>query len=259
MSATYSIEYAKSARSTCKKCKAKIDKNELRIGVHNNVDDRVMTKWTHFECFSLPKQFKSTPFGEFLDEHVDDNTEGKILSDEGEKQSIVDRFNSKSSATTTDSSKVKGDNESEFLKSVKRNAAILEGDEEESDEDQPKQKKAKTMSDDEKALAEAYLKVKSMKNGELQDILSWNKVVKTGTKNVLLTRVIDGYARGRIAKCVQCGNGKPKIDDDGSAIVCTGYFDKDLHGHVPCGSRVKVESVERQVVFISYLMFSSTL
>lgn len=42
---TYTIEHAKSGRATCKKCKNKIAKGELRIGTHADLgDDKIMTK-----------------------------------------------------------------------------------------------------------------------------------------------------------------------------------------------------------------------
>ncbi|KAF3772799.1 Polynucleotide 3'-phosphatase [Nymphaea thermarum] len=45
-------EYAKSARSSCKKCGVSISKDELRLGVVSR-DTRGfdVTKWHHFQCF----------------------------------------------------------------------------------------------------------------------------------------------------------------------------------------------------------------
>lgn len=40
---TLSVEYAKSSRSTCKVCKSKIEKGNVRIGTHTNFNDRDMT------------------------------------------------------------------------------------------------------------------------------------------------------------------------------------------------------------------------
>jgi bifunctional polynucleotide phosphatase/kinase len=49
---TVSVEYAKSARSTCKGCNVSIDKGALRLGVATH-DPRGWdsTKWYHVACF----------------------------------------------------------------------------------------------------------------------------------------------------------------------------------------------------------------
>merc|ERR1712196_333921 len=50
----YSIELAKSGRATCKKCKSKIDKDTLRIGVHTDHPEWGITvKWEHCCCHKL--------------------------------------------------------------------------------------------------------------------------------------------------------------------------------------------------------------
>ena len=54
--AQYSVENAKSNRSTCKVCKAKIDKDALRIGTATEgPGDYLMTSWRHLECQKKPK------------------------------------------------------------------------------------------------------------------------------------------------------------------------------------------------------------
>lgn len=243
MPTTYSIEEAKSGRSSCKKCKTKIVKGELRIGVHSEFDDKVMTKWSKVGCFTLPRKLDVT-VEEFLDEYLDDETSGKFLQDETKRQEIIDQLSAKKEKKTKKSDGGDGGKSSAFLESVKLNAAVLE-EENGNDEDEPKKKKTKKMSEDDKKKAKAYLKYKGMKNGELQDILSWNKVVKSGNKDVLLTRVIDGYVYGRIGKCVSCLEGNPKISEDGSEVVCNGFYDKDKGFHVSCGSKIKVKDADR--------------
>ena len=54
--AQYSVENAKSNRSTCKVCKAKIEKDALRIGTATEgPGDYLMTSWRHLECQKKPK------------------------------------------------------------------------------------------------------------------------------------------------------------------------------------------------------------
>lgn len=49
----YRAEYAKSNRSSCKKCKDKIDKDVLRLAimVQSPVFDGKTPHWYHFDCF----------------------------------------------------------------------------------------------------------------------------------------------------------------------------------------------------------------
>ena len=140
---------------------------------------------------------------------------------------------------------------SDYLQNIKTHAAILIEEKEEdngsSSTSIKPSKKAKRMSKGEKALAEAYLKFASMKNVELQDVLVYNRVKKTGTKEALLIRVVDGYVNGRIGRCLDCQKGKLSITDDGDAIQCKGYFDEEGGYRVSCKSRFPIDAVQRWV------------
>ena len=53
----YSVEPAKSNRSSCKVCKQKIDKDALRIGTETmGAGDFTQTSWRHLECQKKPKR-----------------------------------------------------------------------------------------------------------------------------------------------------------------------------------------------------------
>jgi len=45
------VEYAKSNRSTCRKCKEHIDKDELRVGIHFDDEKFSTDNWFHLGCF----------------------------------------------------------------------------------------------------------------------------------------------------------------------------------------------------------------
>lgn len=56
MATTYSVEPAKSNRSTCKRCKTKIAKDALRVGTTvPGLGDYDMTSWRHLECQKKPE------------------------------------------------------------------------------------------------------------------------------------------------------------------------------------------------------------
>ena len=62
----YTAEISKSNRSSCKKCKQKIEKEVIRIGTHTtNADDITMVAWNHLKCFAIPKK---VDFRDFLEE-----------------------------------------------------------------------------------------------------------------------------------------------------------------------------------------------
>ncbi len=241
---TFTIENAKSGRAACKKCKGKIGKGDLRIGTHSDLGDKVMTKWSHVTCFSLPRKFSNISVEEFIDDHLTDDTETSVLKDPTQRQQIIEQIGLKLTKKEAKKSQTKKAPApaSGYMATLKRNAAqLLDGTD---GEDRPATKKVK-LSDDDKSKAEAYNKFSGLKIPELQDILTWNNVVKTGTKEVLLTRVIDGFVYGRIGKCVVCKEGRPKITDDGGAIECTGYFNNQKGYHAQCGNRIAVESAKR--------------
>jgi hypothetical protein len=51
-----------------KKCKEKIEKDEVRIGTNRTTaDDIVMTSWVHAKCFTLPKKIDPETFLSTLD------------------------------------------------------------------------------------------------------------------------------------------------------------------------------------------------
>lgn len=203
-----------------------------------------MTKWNIVQCFALPRKFSHMSVDEFVDDHLTDNTDTNILQDPAQREMIIEDIKKK----VTKKEAKKANAGSKYIVTLKRDAARLlaeeEGEGEGEDEDGPVKKKTK-LSGNDKAKAVAYNKFSGMKIPQLQDILSWNNVVKTGTKDVLLTRVIDGFVYGRIDKCVACKYGQPRVSDDGSAIVCPGYFNEDKGYRVPCGNSIFIESAPR--------------
>lgn len=183
---------------------------------------------------------------EFLDEYIIDGTEDLILKNKKGRQDVLDKLKivpaKKKRKKKDEDIPPAADGETEsFIQTVKRCATLLSDD----DEDGKPAKKKMKLSEEDKTMGEAYMKFNAMKNAELQDILGWNNVAKTGNKTVLLTRVIDGYLHGRIAKCFSCKKGQPKISDDGTHIICNGYYDTDRGFRLSCGSKSKIKDVKR--------------
>lgn len=108
----------------------------------------------------------------------------------------------------------------------------------------PPPKKIK-MSEMDQKLAQSYNKFASLKIANLQDILRWNKAPTTGKKDFLLIRVIDGDSRGRLPKCPSCIQGKLKVNDDGTKVVCTGFFNEESGGYEKCFMEMDLDKVDR--------------
>ena len=82
---------------------------------------------------------------------------------------------------------------------------------------------------------ELYKKYHKLKSDLLKDILGYNRQVKTGTKDILLMKLIDGLTYGRLARCSVCDGGRLKlIDDDCYTVTCSGTFDESLQTRIPC-------------------------
>merc|ERR1712130_460436 len=75
---------------------------------------------------------------------------------------------------------------------------------------------------------------------ELQSMLELNQQKKSGKKNELMQRVIDGIIHGAIPKCPQCpleGRGNKsflKFNPNTGFYNCGGGFDVNLKKHVTC-------------------------
>jgi hypothetical protein len=81
--------------------------------------------------------------------------------------------------------------------------------------------------------AVAYGEYHDMTAAELKDVLSWNRQFKTGTKNVLLLKCVDGRVRGRLGCCGLCG-GRLKLLEDGATVKCDGIWNEEMNYKVTC-------------------------
>lgn len=54
------VEYSKTNRATCRKCKGKIQFDELRIGEELLVDEdeKPVVFWTHLSCFNIGRKYR---------------------------------------------------------------------------------------------------------------------------------------------------------------------------------------------------------
>uniref|UniRef100_A0ABM0LXA4 NAD(+) ADP-ribosyltransferase n=1 Tax=Saccoglossus kowalevskii TaxID=10224 RepID=A0ABM0LXA4_SACKO len=194
----FSMEYAKSNRSTCRACKEKIAKDELRIAIsETDPHDKIIENWHHLDCFCDP--MKLVEFG-WKKEYDVKKIQGFSCLKKEDKDIVLKKL---------------------VLKDVKRKAAAQAG---------TAAKKAKTESKEEKALKEqsqALWKIRdslnrSVSNKALRELLEDNNQVPPKGESELLNAVTDGMVFGAMERCPDCNNGQLTVRND--AYHCTGHL-----------------------------------
>lgn len=212
--ATYSLEPAKSARATCKKCKLKIEKEDLRVGVHRvTADDIVMVNWHHASCFHLPKKVTLDDF--FGNLQVNDDVSKAQLAHLRKQLSDTD-------GGATGNKRLSGASDGGSNKKSKADIT-------------------KNMTSEELELFEKY---KAFNLESLKDFMRWNKQPIAGTKNELILRCIDGESLGALPGCPEPGcKGKLKLEN--GKATCGGAFNDELGTFVRCYFSADASSIER--------------
>ena len=152
---------------------------------------------------------------------VEDTTGGEILPSKGQELVADISQNSGKKATKSSSS-----DKANPLAEIKEAYEARLGE--------PVKKKLKT--DD--ATLDLYEHYKSYKADDLKDLLRWNRQTMTGTKDVILFKVLDGEINGRLARCPMDG-GRLKLSEDGTKVTCNGNFDEDLQIRIDCAYSAK--------------------
>lgn len=178
---------------------------------------------------------------------MEDCTDEKILETDAGKRDVLEKFGSRLADLKKDKGKSAGakkrdrggGDEIGALAAIRANASLLEAD-----DDQPVKKKMKMSKIDQK-LAQSYQKFCHLKISELQDILRWNMAPTGGKKDALLIRVIDGDSRGRLPKCPSCIKGRLKVNEEGTKVVCPGFYNEESGGYEKCFMEMDLDNFER--------------
>ena len=212
-----------------------------------------------------------------------DATRAKIIQDISSKSVPVKKTNTEMEKEEGNDSKRKHDKLDKFKalaatqEAKKKKKTKLQDDDDSEDEDdkRPNAKKMK-LSKQEQIEYDVYCMYRTMSNDALQDILRcvdhetitsninpfsnqsskltslscsycrWNLQLISGTKPILLARVMDGQLRGRLTRCPLCQGGKVAIRDDlGTTASCTGYFDDAKGIRISCSFQAPVEKCPR--------------
>jgi len=239
------VEYAKSNRAACKHCKAKIDKDTVRLGIkqlageapagdeegasRQNAHMMEAVKWHHFSCLQrargpawFKKHFPGSAAEAFagldgLRSEDQEVVEALLRACRGEgEMPEVPRAASTTAEETPSKSAAAG---------RKRKAGAGA---EEPPEKSPKPAAAAGLSAEQLAsiaAAKADLAKKSVAG--LGVLLAKNGLPKSGRKDELLDRCAESKALGVPPTCTLCEKVKLKFSRDSGRYSCPGYFDSD--------------------------------
>lgn len=221
--------------------------------------------WYHLSCFTVPRKFTSGPdqmsVEDFCRDILVDQSDILLNQCDEVVEALSATKKAGKAATPAAAKRKKGDaggedtTESGFLQLIKAryDATTADGGVEEP----PTKKKSKTTKVDSQVKAaggggeeaaakqlEAYGLYGNATGIHLKDVLSWNKQYKTGTKDFVLIKCIDGFVYGRLARCSLCG-GQLKLLENGTTVKCNGRFDEDLHVRLDCAFTCKAAEAPR--------------
>eukprot|EP01083_Nonionella_stella_P041413 112283_1 len=172
MPRTFSVEHARSGRSTCKCCMQKIAKSVIRMGTHQeSLDDYpAQTKWFHLKCFK--KKIRKGPPTKKDIANFDD------LSSTERRKVVKYVFGDGDDSSSDSSSDSENDDEPVSKQKSKKRKRKRSSSDESSDEEPPKKKRKLNASDiDDMTVAKLRTKCKefdlksSGKKSELQERL----------------------------------------------------------------------------------------
>ena len=184
----------------------------------------------------------------FVLEHLTDNTDDLILSDADKRKEIIDTLSTKKSAKKRKATDALVDDTEpqsaeDRVAKVQQNFEIWKQGADEDAESRPKAKPS--LSDQDLRRVEAYDEYRLMKVDDLRTILRWNRQIISGTRSVLLVRVLDGHMYGRLGSCLACREGKLRLEDDGSLVHCQGTFDEATRSRYACSVKFSPEMAPR--------------
>lgn len=236
---SFEVEYAKSGRAACKKCKGKIDKDLVRVGIKAEVPEDAEgasahfgASWHHFNCF--PQAKGQIWFKRHLTAEVADAVEGLDSLKSDDRDTVAQLFKAcrgevPMPAAPAAPSLEGGDNETPAKGSKKRK---LKGGDGLQDGAAP----AKTAkASDEPVLTEAVLtqiaeaksKLTSKNAAFLGSVLAKNGLPKTGRKDELIDRVAENQVLGVPPTCDICEKKLLTWSRGTGKFSCPGFFDDE--------------------------------
>lgn len=238
---TFEVEYSKSNRAACKKCKDKIPKDVVRVGFKAEVSEdaegaaaHMGCSWHHFECFA---KAKGQPwFKKHLTAEVAEAVSGLESLKEDDRAAVQELFKACRGEVPMPVAPAAptAENETPNKATKKRKG---KGDDEVADASSAKAAKvAESHLTEEQiaAIAEAKGSVASKNAAYLGAILAKNGLPKTGRKDELLDRVAENKVLGVPPTCDVCEKKKLSWSRSTGKYTCPGFFDDEAKAFKKC-------------------------
>jgi hypothetical protein len=230
---SFEVEYAKSNRAGCKKCKEKIDKGSVRLGIKQEAAEDAEgpaahfgCMWHHFACFAECKG--KVWFKKHLTPEVAENVPGLEQLQANDRAAVAALFQAcrgEGPVPPTPNAPAADENiETPAKSSKKRKSEKGIGD----NEGAPaKAAKAPVLSEIQlAAIEEAKVALASKNNAFLGAVLSKNGLPKAGRKNELIDRVAENKVLGVPPTCDVCEKKKLQWSRVTGKYSCPGFFDE---------------------------------
>ena len=242
--ASYSVEYAKSNRATCKGCKVKIDKDTLRVGTTvPGPGDYDMTSWRHLACQKKPAALTSpTALVGFASLKSAD--QDLVRQWYGGNTAAVAADKRKSDAASAMASPVFSTPKKQKMSPSSGAAAMAAG----ASSPLPKSSASTAASvptdaeEEIKAMDAARTTFACLTLPDLKSCLRANEQLVGGTKPELVDRCADRKVYGNVPRCPTCRIGRLKVvypraygHGGQGTFTCPGGYDDDQY--VRCAFR----------------------
>lgn len=241
---SFEVEYAKSGRAACKKCKDKIDKDAIRVGFKAEAAEDAEgaaahfgCSWHHFACFAQAKG--AAWFKKHLTSEAEKGVAGLDALKTEDQELVAELFKACRGERSVPAAPVAPAQEESTItptKVTKKRKA--KGDDAAEDGAAAKAAKveaAPTLTESQlEAIAEAKAKLSSKNGAFLGSVLALNGLPKTGRKDELVDRVAENQVLGVPPMCSTCDKKKLLWSRATGKFSCAGFFDDEAKVFKKC-------------------------
>lgn len=233
---SFEVEYAKSNRAACKKCKDKIAKDHVRVGIKQEQPEDAEgaaahfgCSWYHFACFHQAKGQKW--FKTHFPAEVDENVAGLASLKDDDREAVLALFKACRGEGPVPAAPIGPESEAPVKVASKRK--VKEGDADDAGAAKA-QKVAFLTEAQEAAIVEAKANLASKNASYLGAILAKNGLPKTGRKEELIDRAAENQVLGVPPTCDVCQKKKLSWSRGTGKFSCPGFFDDESKSFRKC-------------------------